>query len=164
MTHWIHRALPHHEETNVVFFRGLSLDTLVRGLLDQQRMPLAYGTGADWGLVMHDMFSWENDDYALVDYGRLCRDGGELAVFVTEPCRPKAHGPSFQYCRDGILITGFSFETLYYRAGKEPDLLLPALTAARLTGPTAEVDREDDEERTVRAVSGFFSLPELELP
>ncbi|MEV5604725.1 hypothetical protein AB0L33_25125 [Streptomyces sp. NPDC052299] len=164
MTHWIRRALPHHEETNVVFFRGLPLDTLVRGLLDQQRMPLAYGTGADWGLVMHDMFSWENGDYDLADYGRLCRDGGELAVFVTEPCRPKAHMPSFQYYRDGSLITGFSFETLYYRAGQEPDLLLPALTAAQLTGPTAEVDREDDEERTVRAISEFFSLPELELP
>lgn len=164
MTHWIHRALPHHEETNVVFFRGLSLDTLVRGLLDQQRMPLAYGGGADWGLVMHDMSSWECGEYDLADYGRLCPDGGELGVFVTEPCWAKAHGPSFQYYRDGRLITGFSFETPYFRAGEEPDLLLPALTAARPTGPAADHDREDDEERTVRAVSGFFSFPELEMP
>ncbi|MGW2477467.1 hypothetical protein [Streptomyces sp. NPDC001665] len=164
MTHWIHGALPHHQETNVVFFRGMSLDTLVRGLLDQQRMPLAYGGGADWGLVMHDMFSWESGDHDLADYGRLCPDGRELGVFVTEPCWAKAHGPSFAYHRDGRLITGFSFESLRHRVGEEPDLLLPTLTAARLTGPVADLDRDDDEERTVRAITGFFSLPELQLP
>jgi hypothetical protein len=58
MTHWVHGPLPHHEETNVVFFRGTSLDALTQGLLDQRRKPLAYGKGTDWGVVMHDMLSW----------------------------------------------------------------------------------------------------------
>ncbi|MFC8535758.1 DUF6461 domain-containing protein [Streptomyces sp. NPDC057249] len=164
MKHWIYGALPHHAETNVVFFRGLSLDTLVRGLLDQRRMPLAYGRGADWGLVMHDMLSWESGDYDLAHYGRLCPPGGELGVFVTEPCWAKAHRPRFEYFRDGSLITGFSFENPRDRVGEEPDLLLPALTAARLVGTAADLDRGDDEERTVRAITGFFSLPELDMP
>ncbi|WP_246101596.1 hypothetical protein [Streptomyces cyaneus] len=59
---------------------------------------------------MHSMLSWENGDYDLADYGQLCRTGGELVVFVTEPCVAKAHGPAFQYYREGRLITGFSFE------------------------------------------------------
>ncbi|MFI5754409.1 hypothetical protein [Streptomyces sp. NPDC051569] len=48
--------------------------------------------------------------------------------------------------------------------GQEPDLLLPALTAAKLVGPLAEHGGEDFEERIVRAITGFLSLPELELP
>ncbi|WP_406739039.1 hypothetical protein OG365_32330 [Streptomyces sp. NBC_00853] len=48
--------------------------------------------------------------------------------------------------------------------GEEPDLLLPVLMAAHLIGPTADLDRDDNEERTVRAITGFFSLPELEMP
>jgi hypothetical protein len=163
MKHWIRGPLPHHE-TNVVFFRGMSLDALTRGLLAQQRIPLAYGKGTDWGLIMHDMLGWNSDDYELVHYGPLCRDGGELVVFVTEPCSAKAHGPSFEYHRDGRLITTFSFEGPSYRAGEEPDLLLPALTAANLVGPHAELDTDDDEERIARAIAGFFSLPDLEMP
>lgn len=163
MTHWIHGPLPHHEEANVVFFRGISLDALTQGLLGQRRKPLAYGKGTDWGLVMHDMLSWESGDYGLAHYGQLCPAGGELVVFEIEPCLAKAHGPSFQYLRDGRLITAFSFETPYYRVGEEPDLLLPALTAANLIDP-ADLDRDDNEERTVEAITGFFSLPELEMP
>ncbi|MGH1554582.1 hypothetical protein ACRAWF_29590 [Streptomyces sp. L7] len=77
------------------------------------------------------MFGWDEDDFDRPDYRPLCRDGGELAVFTTEPC-----------------------------VGDQPDLPAPALTAARLIGPHAEYDREDREERTVRAISGFFSLPD----
>lgn len=164
MTHWIHGPLPHHEEVNVVFFRGIALDALTQGLLDQKRMPLAYSKGPDWGLVMHDMLSWESGDYDLAHYGQLCPYGSELVMFVLEPCLAKAHGPSFQYYRDGRLVTSFSFETPYYRAGDEPDLLLPALTAANLIGPEADLDRDDDEERIAEAISGFFSLPELVMP
>jgi hypothetical protein len=164
MKHWIRGPLPHHEETNVVFFRGMSLDTLTQGLLAIRRMPLAYGKGTEWGLVMHDMLSWEDGDYDLARYGPLCQAGGELAVFVTEPCIAKAHGPSFDYYRDGRLITAFSFENPYHRVGEEPDLLVPALTAANVLGPHAELDRDDNEERIARAITGFFSLPELELP
>ncbi|MFJ8978692.1 hypothetical protein [Streptomyces sp. NPDC102282] len=164
MKHWIHGAHPHHEETNVVFFRGLTLDALVRGVLGQRRMPLAYGRGTDWGLMMHDMLSWDSGDFGLAHYGQLCPDGGELAVFVTEPCVGKAHGPWFEYYRDGSLITGFSFENLCDRVGEEPDLLLPVLMAASLVGPTADLERDDNEERTVQAITGFLSLPELEMP
>ncbi|MCT9008776.1 hypothetical protein ACWGKW_17945 [Streptomyces sp. NPDC054766] len=163
MKHWIHRPLPHHEETNVVFFRGTSLDALTQGLLDQRRRPLAYGKGAEWGVLMHDMFSWDSGDCGLTEYGRLCPAGSELVVFETEPCIAKAHGPSFQYLRDGRLFAGFSFETPYYRGGEEPDLLLPALTAARLIRP-ADLGRDDDEERIVETITGFLSLPELEMP
>lgn len=163
MKHWIHGPLPHHEETNVVFFRGMSLDSLTQGLLGQRRMPLAYGKGADWGLMMHEMLSWNSDDHELADYRRLCSDGGELAVFVTEPCWAKAHRPWFDYYRDGSLITGFSFENLRDRVGENPDLLLTDLTAARLTGPQADLNGDDSEERTVQAIAGFFSLPELEM-
>ncbi|MFJ2512942.1 DUF6461 domain-containing protein [Streptomyces griseoviridis] len=163
MTHWIHRPLPHHDEVNVVFFRGISLDAAVKGLLGQRRMPLAYGKGADWGLVMHDMFRWEGDDYSLVHYGQLCAAGGELVVLVIEPCIAKAHGPSFEYYRDGRLVSSFSFESPDYRGGEQPDLLLPALTAAGVIDPT-DLDRDDSEERIVDTISGFFSLPELTMP
>ncbi|WP_200812073.1 hypothetical protein [Streptomyces sp. 3213.3] len=133
-----------------------------RGLLSARRIPLAYAKGAEgeWGLVMHDMFGWDEDDYDRPDYGPLCRDGGELAVFTTEPCMAKAHGPHFEYLRDGRFVCGFSFETLSYGVGDHPDLLSPALTAARLIGPHAEYDQEDRAERTVRAISAFFSLPD----
>ncbi|MGN9756483.1 hypothetical protein [Streptomyces sp. SD31] len=164
MKHWIRGPLPHHEETNVVFFRGMSLDALTRGLLAQRRMPLAYGKGTEWGLVMHDMLSWDSGDYDLAHYGQLCRAGGELVVFVTEPCIAKAHGPAFQYYREGRLITGFSFEDPSHRVGEEPDLPAPALTAAGLIGPYVELDRADREELIVRAIEAFFSLPELDMP
>ncbi|MEW1777422.1 hypothetical protein [Streptomyces sp. NPDC086777] len=163
MTHWIRRPLPPHEEINVVFFRGMSLDALTRGLLAAQRIPLAYGKGADWGVVMHDLLGWDSDDYALVDYGRLCRAGGELAVFVTEPCIAKAHGPEFDYYRDGRLISGLSFETPSYGVGEQPGLLAPALTAANLAGPHADYDGDADI-RIARSIAAHFSLPDLDLP
>lgn len=106
----------------------------------------------------------ESGDYGLAHYGQLCPAGGELVVFVIEPCLAKAHGPSFQYLRDGRLITAFSFETPYYRGGEVPDLLLPVLTAANLIGSQADLDRDDNEERIVEAITAFFSLPELEMP
>ncbi len=160
MAHWIHGPLPHHEETNVVFFRGMSLDALTQGLLAMKRKPLAYGKTPDWGLMMHDMLSWDSGDHDFADYRQLCPDGGELVVFVTEPCIAKAHGPSFECYRDGRLVTAFSFETAGDRVGEEPDLLLPALTAANLIGPQTELDSHGYEERLVQAIAGFFSLPE----
>ncbi|MFF4393364.1 hypothetical protein ACFY0G_42625 [Streptomyces sp. NPDC001552] len=36
------------------------------------------------------MLSWDSGDYDVADYRRLCPDGGELVVFVTEPCWAKA--------------------------------------------------------------------------
>ncbi|MFE9765170.1 DUF6461 domain-containing protein [Streptomyces sp. NPDC005808] len=168
MRHWIHGPLAHCEDTNVVFFRGISLDVVTQGLLGLRRMPLAHGKGTDWGLLLHDMHSWDAGDYEPADYRGLCSGGGELVVFVTEPCRAKAHGPRFEYHRDGRLITRFRFETLDYRAGEEPDLLLPALTTANLVAPGARLDTDGDdddkEERIVQAVARFFSLPELEMP
>ncbi|MFD8075530.1 DUF6461 domain-containing protein [Streptomyces sp. NPDC059718] len=164
MRHWIDQPLPHHEETNVVFFRGMSLDALTRGLLAAQRMPLAYGKGTEWGVTMHHMLSWQAGDYDLAHYEPLCQDGGELVVFATEPCLAKAFGPDFAYYRDGRLVTSFSFETPDYRFGDEPDLLHPALTAAKLAGPDADLADDDIEERIVQAITEFLALPELDLP
>lgn len=171
MRHWIHGPLgrlhgqlPYDEETNVVFFRGMSLDTLTRGLLGLRRRPLAYGKGAEWGLVMHDMLGWDVGDTDPTDYEKVCPPGGELAVFVTEPCSAKAHGPWFAYYRGGHLCTGFSFEAPGDRVGEDPDVLLPALVAAGLVGPHAQHGTEDFEERIVRAITEALSLPELELP
>ncbi|MFG3017241.1 hypothetical protein ACGFZQ_01590 [Streptomyces sp. NPDC048254] len=163
MTHWIRRPLPPHEEINVVFFRGMSLDALTRRLLAARRIPLAYGKGTDWSVVMHELLGWDSDDYGLVDYGQVCRAGGELAVFVTEPCIAKAHGPEFDYYRDGRLITGIGFETPSYGVGERPDLLAPALTAAKLVGPHADDDGDSDV-RTARAIATHFALPDLDLP
>ncbi|MDV9176562.1 hypothetical protein R6V09_41355 [Streptomyces sp. W16] len=165
-THWIHGPLASHEEVNVVFFRGMSLDALTRELLSIRRIPLAYAKGGEdedegeWGLVMHDMFGWDEDDYDRPDYRQLCRDGGELAVFTTEPCIAKAHGPDFDYYRAGRYVCGISFENPSGGVGEQPGLLAPALTAARLIGPHAELDPYDNEERTVQAISAFFSLPD----
>ncbi|MEV5998235.1 hypothetical protein AB0M25_02690 [Streptomyces griseomycini] len=161
---WIHGQIPNGEETNVVFFRGMSLDAITRGLLRQRHRPLAYGKGADWSLMMHDMLSWDDGDYSTTNYGQLCQPGGELAVFVTEPCLAKAHRPHFAYYRDGRLHTWLSFEDLGNGVGEEPDFLLPALTEAHLVGPAADLDRKNVEERAVEAITRFLSLPDLELP
>ncbi|MER5445742.1 hypothetical protein ABT065_08895 [Streptomyces sp. NPDC002764] len=163
-THWIHRPLAHCEEANVVFFRGLTPHALTQGLLDQRRMPLAHGKGTDWGVLVHYMHSWDTDEYDSADYGPLCAAGGELAVFVTEPCIAKAHGPWFSYYRDGRLICGFSFETPTLPVGDEPELLLPALEAAKLIGAQAQPDGDYREERIVETIAGFLGLPELEMP
>ncbi|MFF4348869.1 hypothetical protein [Streptomyces sp. NPDC001530] len=64
----------------------------------------------------------------------------------------------------GGLHTGFSFENPDNPVGRDLDLLLPALTAANLAGPLAKPGREDREEQIVQAITGFLSLPELELP
>ncbi|MFE0629466.1 DUF6461 domain-containing protein [Streptomyces sp. NPDC058864] len=163
MRHWIHQPLAQHEEINVVFFRGMSLDALTRKLLAARRMPLAYGKGTEWGVIMHPMLGWQTGDYDLPNYGPMCRDGGELVVIATEPCMAKAFGPDFEYYRDGRLVTFFSFETPGYRGGDEPDLLLPALAAAKLVDPDADFGSDDDEERIMRAIAGFFALPDLDM-
>ncbi|MFI0813758.1 hypothetical protein [Streptomyces echinatus] len=163
MKHWVRRPLPQREEINVVFFRGVSTDALTRGLLAERRLPLAYGKSEDWSVIMHDTLSWESGDHDLVPYGQLCRRGGELAVFVTEPCVAKAHAPAFEYYRDGQLITHFSFEEPSRPGGGDPPMLVQALTAAKVIGPEA-VSGDDDDERIVEAIAEFFALPELDMP
>ncbi|MER6281589.1 hypothetical protein [Streptomyces sp900105245] len=163
MKHWVRRPLSQHEEINVVFYRGISTDTLTRGLLAERRLPIAHGTGEDWSVIMHDMLSWESADHALVPYGQLCRRGGELAVFVTEPCVVKAHAPAFEYYRAGQLITHFSFEDPSRPGGGDPHMLGQALAAAKVIGPEAVIG-DDDDERIVQAIAEFFSLPELDVP
>ncbi|MEU9400369.1 hypothetical protein [Streptomyces sp. SID4985] len=163
---WIHGRWMTGEETNVVFFRGTCLDSLTRGLLGQHRRPRAYGKGDDWGVLMHDMHAWDcgaTGDYAGAHYTALCPPGAELAVFITEPCLAKAHGPWFEYYRDGRLHTALTFESLGDGTGHAPDHFLPALTEARLTGPLTEADERDHEERTVAAITRFLGLPELEV-
>ncbi|MEW2129100.1 hypothetical protein [Streptomyces sp. NPDC005435] len=164
---WIHGRPVGEEETNVVFFRGISLDTLTRGLLDQHHRPRAYAKGDDWCVLTHDMPAWDcadTDDHDGAHYTALCPPGAELAVFITEPCGVKAHGPTFEYYRDTRLHTALSFESPADGVGHAPDFLLPALTEAGLTGPLSEADRHDHEERTVEAITRFLGLPELEVP
>ncbi|MGW5100834.1 hypothetical protein [Streptomyces sp. NPDC004100] len=159
---WTHGRRLGDEETNVVFFRGTTLDALTRGLLDRHRRPRAYAKGDDWGVLMHDMLAWDcadTGDYEGADYAALCPPGAELAVFVTEPCVAKAHGPFFAYYRDGSLHTAFSFESPTDGVGPAPDHFLPAVTEVE-----EDEDGDDREERLVAAITRFLDLPELELP
>ncbi|WP_406453168.1 hypothetical protein OG782_20970 [Streptomyces sp. NBC_00876] len=170
MTSWMYDSFGHHE-VNLVFARGLSLEAFISGLRDQHREPLAHGEAGGWVWAVHDMIDDETDDYDGVHYGRLCPEGTEVAVFVTEPCSAKAHGPQFQYLRDGRTVLFFSFEDIGQRVGENPDLISAELLAANLIGPGAECEQEetddhdcfdhhyDDEDRLVRAIADAFALP-----
>lgn len=113
---------------------------------------------------MHDMRGWDAGDTDSTDHEKVCPPGGELAVFITEPCSAKAHRPWFSYYRGGHLHTAFSFDAPDDRVGEEPDMLLPVLVAAGSVGPHARHGAEDFEGRIVRAITEALSLPELELP
>ncbi|WP_405715366.1 hypothetical protein [Streptomyces sp. NBC_00046] len=171
MTSWMHDSFPGHE-VNIVFARGLPLDALIAGLRELRREPLAHGEAGGWAWAVHDMLNDEIEDYDNVDYRHICPQGTELVVFETEPCSAKAHGPNFEYLRDGRLILRFSFEDVGQRVGENPDHLSAELLAAGLIGPDAQcaaADTDDghdcfdhhydDEDRLVRAIAGFFALP-----
>ncbi|MDK0521195.1 hypothetical protein [Streptomyces sp. ML-6] len=171
MTSWMHGSFPGHE-VNIVFSRGLSLDALTTGLRELRREPLAHGEADGWAWAVHDMLNGEIEDYDGVDYRRICTQGTELVVFVTEPCSAKAHGPAFDYYRDGRLTLGFSFEDVGQRVGENPDHLSAELLTAGLIGPeayceSADTDDDhdcfdhhhDDEDRLVRTIADAFGLP-----
>ncbi|MEU1368872.1 hypothetical protein ABZ454_22415 [Streptomyces sp. NPDC005803] len=171
MTDWMDPSIPGYE-VNLVFSRGLSVDALTTGLRELRREPLAQGEAGGWAWVAHEMLNPEIDDYDEVDYGRVCPQGAELVVFVTEPCSAKAHGPHFHYLRDGRTVLFFSFEDIGQRVGENPDHLSAELLAANLIGPGAEcVQGEtddghdcfdhhyDDENRLVKTVADYFGLP-----
>ncbi|MFD8828600.1 hypothetical protein ACFV1C_40500 [Streptomyces sp. NPDC059605] len=171
MTSWMHGSFPGHE-VNIVFSRGLSTDALTTGLRELRREPLAHGEANGWAWAVHDMLNDEIDDYEGVDYREVCPQGTELVVFVTEPCSAKAHGPAFDYYRDGRLVLGFSFEDIGQRVGENPDHLSVELFAAGLIGPGSPCEAADadddhdcfdhhyaDEDRLVRAIAGAFGLP-----
>ncbi|MEU6469518.1 hypothetical protein ABZ927_06240 [Streptomyces massasporeus] len=175
MPEWMQVDLPvsefgWHDEVNLVFARGMGLDVLAEGLRGLRREPLVSGEGNGWVWVVHDMLNAEIEDFDPVSYGEL-GTGGELVVFVTEPCSAKAHPPHFEYYRDGRLITWFSFEDLTQRPGDNPDHLAAELLEAKLIGPGSECEQEgrdghdcfdhhyEDHNRIVRAVAGFFALP-----
>ncbi|MFC3236949.1 hypothetical protein [Streptomyces nitrosporeus] len=170
MTGWTDHAFPGHE-MNIVFARGLPPGALTERLRSRLREPLADGEARGWSWAVHDMLDDEAGDYGLVDYTGICRDGGEIAVFVTEPCSPKAHGPDFSYFRDGWLVLGFSFEDVGSRVGENPDHLSAELLAANLIGPGASCEEgesgghdcfdhaDDDEDRLVRTIADHFLLP-----
>ncbi|MFI6806360.1 hypothetical protein ACIBO6_15240 [Streptomyces luteogriseus] len=159
-----------HDEANLVFARGMGLDALAEGLRGLRREPLVSGKNNGWVWVVHDMLNAEIEDFDPVPYGQL-GTGGELVVFVTEPCSAKAHPPHFEYYRDGRLIICFSFEDLTQRPGDNPDHLSAELLEAKLIGPDAECEQAgqgghdcfdhhyEDHNRIVRAVAGFFALP-----
>ncbi|MGW2183247.1 hypothetical protein ACWCXX_35405 [Streptomyces sp. NPDC001732] len=167
----MHDSFPGHE-VNIVFARGLPLDALVAGLRELRREPLAHGEAGGWAWAVHDMVNDEIEDYDGVDYRRICPQDAELVVFETEPCSAKAHGPNFDYFRDGRLTLGFSFEDIGQRVGENPDHLSAALLAAGLIGPAAQCGAADtdeghdcfdhhydDEDRLVRTIADFFALP-----
>jgi hypothetical protein len=175
MPEWMHVSGPvlesgWHDEVNLVFARGMALDTLAEGLRGLRREPLVSGEGNGWAWVVHDMVNAEIEDFDPVPYGEISAVA-EIVVFVTEPCSAKAHAPHFEYYRDGRLITWFSFEDLTQRPGDNPDYLSAELLAAQLIGPDAGCEEADegghdcfdhhyeDHNRIVRAVAGFFALP-----
>ncbi|WP_405706162.1 hypothetical protein OG264_03640 [Streptomyces xanthophaeus] len=164
MTHWIHGPFPGHE-VNVIFSRGIPLETLLRGLSGMRREPIVYREKGGWCCLVHDMHNGEAGDYDAVDYRRLCPDGGEILAFVTEPCSAKAHGPWFTYCRDGEVVTAFSFENVIEPVGADPDPLATALAAGVPVGGDDFESRYGggygSEERIVRTISSHFGLPEL---
>ncbi|WP_406411606.1 hypothetical protein OG923_22470 [Streptomyces halstedii] len=170
MTDWTHHSFPGHE-VNLVFARGMVPDALIGRLRDLLREPLAHGVADGWTWAVHDMESPEADDYDLVDYVGISQGGGEIVVFVTEPCSAKAHGPDFSYYRDGRTVLHFSFEDVEERVGENPDHLSAELLAANLIGPEADCGwregdghdcsehQDDDEERLVKTIADFFVLP-----
>ncbi|WSP62977.1 hypothetical protein OG466_14570 [Streptomyces sp. NBC_01240] len=170
MISWIQGSFRGHE-VNVVFARGIPLDTLTQGLCDRQREPLASGETDGWAWAVHDMHNWDTEDYDDVGYSALCPDGAEIVVFVTEPCSVKAFPPAFEYYRDGRLTLRFNFEDIQQRVGANPDYLSPELLAAGLIGPRAECRQEDDpghdccdhddddRERLVKVIADYFALP-----
>lgn len=171
MTSWMHDSFPGHE-VNLVLSRGLSLDALTEGLRGLHREPLAHGEAGGWAWAVHDMLDDRTEDYDGVDYRRLCPEGTELVVFVTEPCSAKAHGPHFHYLRSGVTTLFFSFEDIGQRVGDNPDYMSAELLAAGLIGPGARCEKadtdddhecfdhhDDDEDRLVRAIAGCFALP-----
>lgn len=175
MTQWTHASIPGYE-VNLVFSRGLSADALSAGLRAVPREPLAVGEAGGWAWAVHEMFDEESDDYAEVDYRRLCPDGTELVVLVTEPCSAKAHAPQVLYLRDGRTILFFTFEDLEQRMGENPDYMSAELLAANLIGPGAECDtwqadddhdcfdhHDRDEDRVMKAIQDCFGLPPLPL-
>lgn len=171
MTTWLHDTYPHHE-VNLAFARGLPADAFFEGLRGQDHAPLAQGKANGWAWAVHDMINGEEHGYEEVDYGRLCPQGAEVVVFVTEPCSVKAHGPHFAYYRDGRTTLFFSFEDYrQQRVGDNPDYLSAELFAAGVIGPAAEClewkegahdcwEHEDDDElRLVRTIADTFGLP-----
>lgn len=172
MSDLLHDALPGHE-VNLVFARGLSLSALTSGLRELNREPLAEGEADGWVWAVHDMVNHELEDWENVDYRRVCPQGAEVVVFVTEPCSAKAHGPSFDYLRDGAYTLSFSFEDLSSRVGENPDYMSAELLAANLIGPESECTRWekeeghdcyeahdfDREERIAGAIAKCFGLP-----
>nr|WP_069172855.1 hypothetical protein [Streptomyces griseus] len=174
MTDWTGHAFP-GLDVNIVFARGMTTGTLAEGLRGALREPLADGEAGGWAWAVHEMFDPEADDFESVDYNSICRDGGEIVVFVTEPCSAKAHGPEFSYFRDGRTILHFSFEDVSSRVGENPDYLSAELLAARLIGPGSSCEEEsggdhdcfdhytDDEDRLVRTIADYFLLPSAPL-
>ncbi|MFC9909335.1 hypothetical protein [Streptomyces sp. NPDC127197] len=170
MTQWTQDSYGHHE-VNVVFARGTSLDALTGGLRGLARESLDHGEGNGWIWAVHDMVNEEIEDYDPVDYRRVCPDGTELVVIVTEPCSVKAFPPDFQYYRDGRLVLRFSFEDVEQRVGDNPDHLSPELLAANLIGPDAYCPHADDDdhacwehasddrERLMKVIADFYDLP-----
>jgi hypothetical protein len=173
MKSWIDSRLgesyPGHE-VNLVFVRGLDAEAAAEGLGALRRQVLETGTAGGWTWAVHDTFDPDSGDYDLVDYRPLHEDGGEVVVFVVEPCSAKAHGPDFTYYRSGRCVLHFSFEDVGQRVGDNPDHLSAELLDAGLIGPDAQCDLEDDEDhdcfdhyrdddRLVRAIAGAFGLP-----
>lgn len=171
MIKWMDESFPGHE-VNIVFARGTTLAALTEQLTARQRVPLAYGEAGGWSWAVHDMVNGEIEDYDPVGYRDLCPAGAELVVFVTEPCSAKAHGPWFEYYRDGRTVLAFSFEDVGSRAGDDPDHLSPELLAAGLIGPNADCLLEEDEDHDcfdehfyddrkliIKTIAAYFALP-----
>ncbi len=143
--------------------QGTPLDALTRALLAERRFPLAYAKGTAWGWSCTTCSAGTTRTTTVPTISGCPGPAAENWPSSSRSRVAKGHGPEFEYYRDGRLVNGVDFETHHCGVGTEPELLAPALTAARLIGPEAEFDLDGREERLVRAISDFFDLPELDL-
>lgn len=85
----------------------------------------------------------------------IARDGVEVVHYRPMPEHPPA---MFDYARDGAAVCGFGLGQERWRWGKEPDLLLPELVAARVleADGITSVARKDEAHAAERATLGVI--------
>lgn len=155
---WLGAGRYWEDETVLVYFKGTSLTAMVQGLSAQNRPPLAYGDDpapGDWGVIVHHMFN--RDDYDLIDYRELCRQGAELVVFVPNPSVAKAHRPKAYHYEDGRAASCVDFEDPDYVGEYWPNKLAPLITAAEL-----DHESETYEEQLTQLICDHLGLPALD--
>ncbi|MFG3040915.1 hypothetical protein ACGFYZ_28845 [Streptomyces sp. NPDC048330] len=167
MTGWIERGViawvdenRREDESVLVYFRGVSLSDMVERLRARHRPPFAYGVepgAAEWGVVVHHLHNPLLGDFDGLDYRELCSAGGELMVFVPNPCVAKAHGPHAFHFKDGQAVTSFFYEDPDVTGDRWPAEIAERVRVAGLDGETS-----DYEALLTRAIGDHLGLPALD--